>query len=448
MPARFSSITASTRSTSSSFRSLALLMGLSLALLLTVWYALPSQFLADEVLHVSQILLLLNEQYRVIHSLEMPFGYHASVALFAHIADVRSVSGFRLISTLLCLPLIALAWQYYRSVTPSYPFIQALQILLAPLLWPFYWLLYTDVFTLNFVTLGLLGLTSQTFWLSAITGSAALLIRQHTVCWAALFWLMGLSQRDFFQHARALLNFKNASRSALMQMRNMLRNILIQTSPLAIPLIIFIGFALANSGISMSSSGLQKYALYPTQFYFLLLVLWWVLLPIHLANLFAIIGMLRRWWWAWLIVISALMALYLQSFEISHPYNFRSDYFLRNWLLHFLNDRLRYRILAFIPMVWTLLSLSVALLRRPENYWLYPITLVAILPLWLLEQRYFMAPFFLWLLFRKPASRPFELTLLAWFAANSALLTLAIMSTQYFLWRFTRALTVFLTDTH
>ena len=176
----------------------------------------------------------------------------------------------------------------------------------------------------------------------------------------------------------------------------------------------------------------QASGLYPTQVFFSLLVFWLVLLPIHINNLGSIFALLKVRPWL-VLLLAALGVAYYLSFDISHPYNFPSDYFIRNWVLYKLKDHQYWRLIAFIPMSWALLSLMVTCLEKRSYYWLYPITLVSLLPVHLIEQRYYIIPLVLFMLFRVPMRKNWEYFLLLWTIFLSTLVTYGVASMKIFL---------------
>ena len=93
----------------------------------------------------------------------------------------------------------------------------------------------------------------------------------------------------------------------------------------------------------------------------------------------------------------------------------------------------KYQVYAFVGITWALLSLAVTPFRAQAQYWLYPITALALLPVWLIEQRYYIMPFVLFMLFRIPGPRWLEISLLAWSILLSIPLTFGFTSMKIFL---------------
>ena len=59
------------------------------------------------------------------------------------------------------------------------------------------------------------------------------------------------------------------------------------------------------------------------------------------------------------------------------------------------------------------LSLCVIRLRQPVQYLIYPFAVFSVMPSWLIEQRYYLPAFALFMLFRESASPRVERALLA-----------------------------------
>ena len=163
-----------------------------------------------------------------------------------------------------------------------------------------------------------------------------------------------------------------------------------------------------------------------------MLVAWLLLLPLHIANLPKIMRLLYEKP-IWIPTLAILLLIFLATFTISHPHNFRSDYFLRNWFLYQLKDMFKYQLYAYLAIAWSILSFAVTPFRQKYQYWLYPISALALLPVWLIEQRYYIVPFVLFMLFRVPQARWTEVSLLLWSILLSIPLTIGFTSMKFFL---------------
>lgn len=400
------------------FRAGLILLAVVLASIAVMLSILPDAPMVDEHFHHGQILLINSDEFRRVPELTTPLGYHHSVAWLARLFSVESVNGLRALSAILGLTSVFLAWVYLQQNRSALPVIRSLQILFCPLLWPFYFLLYTDLASLSLV-LGALSLFSAgLFWPTALIGIAMLAWRQNNIIWSGLFWV---------SHFQAAWPARGDAAA--------LRPWLIRSCILALPMMAFLGFLVVNGGVAMGDHAMHQIGqdLHPAQIWFFLFVFWLVLLPLHVASLAESIRWLRNRPWR-LAAILAVPALVMISFEVTHPYNLAlPEFHLRNGVLKLLDSDWRLLLLGSLAMTWSVLTLAVTRVKRPIGLWLYPVTALALLPVELIEQRYYIVPIVLFLLFREARDTRAEIALLIWFLILSSGLTAAIASTRYFL---------------
>ncbi len=407
-----------------------LLALVTLGLLAAALYLLPDQLMVDEHFHHGQIQFFLDGAFKRVPEITVTPGYHLAVYLPAALLGLDQVVSLRAISALLGSGVILLAWLYWLRTDAEQPLLRALQLLACPLLWPFYVLLYTDLVALVALLAVVVLADRQRFIAAAVVGIAALFIRQTNVFWLALVWLMAMHQAGL---GAALANghgmaerLRNAGHGTLAALR--------RTWPMLLPLLAFAIFLIVNRGVAVGDrASHQLGGLYPSQIFFMLLVLWLVLLPLHIDNLARILRLIRQHAWVAPAVL-LLGVFYWFSFAVTHHYNLGlPEFHLRNRVLGWLDGDGSVRLLAYVLMAWTLLSMAVAPLREKAAVWLFPVTLLAMLPAELIEQRYYIPPLVLWLLFRQPGRRGLELALLIWFALLSAAIFVAVSSLEYFL---------------
>jgi alpha-1,2-glucosyltransferase len=412
-------------------KSLLVLLGIGLITTVLMSFILPMATIADELFHLAQIALFKASSYTIVPALTMPPTYHFVVGKMAGILGVETFSGIRMVSASISFVAVILAWVYLQNQKTTFPLLQSLQLFASPLLWPVYWILYTDIPSLITTILSLILLVNQRYFLSALVCLLSLCFRQHNIFWVLLIWLMAMDQTGCW--TRLVEVFKSSSQSFLQKAFDATSKCLASTGVYLIPIVCFIGFIYFNNGIALGDRQAQQFGgLYPLQIFSCLFVLGLVLLPLHLSNIPKILMLLKKYYWL-IILVAALFALYMKTFKIVHLHNFPSDYFLRNWLLYFLDGHFRYKVAAFALIALAFLSLIVTPLRSRENYWLYPVTILALLPVSLIEQRYYIVPFTLLMLFRKPKGLATETTLLIWFVIMSAGITYGMSTMKFFI---------------
>ena len=409
----------------------AALATITICVLTAALLLLPDQLMVDEHFHHGQILFFLAGEFKRVPEITVTPGYHLLVFAPAALLGLDQVFSLRAISTALAASVVMLAWLYWRHVSAELPLLRALQLLACPLLWPFYVLLYTDLLALAALLSVVLLADRRHYKAAAMVGLVALFIRQTNVFWLALIWVMAMHQAGLgavllANHRRPIERLDHAGRQIWPALK--------ACWPLALPLVAFVIFVLINRGVAVGDrASHQLGGVYPSQLFFMLLVLWLVLLPLHLSNLPRIASLVARRIW----IAPALLLLgmiYWFSFEVTHPYNLGlPEFHLRNRVLGWLDGDWRWRLLAFPLMAWTLLSIAASPLRTQSALWLFPVTVLAMLPAELIEQRYYIPPLVLWLLFRQTGSRTVEVSLLIWFALLSAAIFAAASSLRYFL---------------
>jgi alpha-1,2-glucosyltransferase len=394
-------------------------------------FYLPLEPIADEMFHLAQILLFKSSRYDVIQELTVPPAYHLVVAEIAKLLRVETFSGIRLISGLCSFFAVVMSYLYFLRTQSSYPLIGSIQLLVAPLLFPFIWLLYTDISSLAVTLLSLIFLVDRRYFWCALVCCISLLFRQHNIFWVILLFFMALGQLKTWAHLKEI--FVDDKDHSIKNLYAFSKHLLLNIWPFLIPLIGFAIFIFLNDGVALGDKGNQKFGgIYPLQIFFFLLVMGVVLLPLHLRNLPKILTLISKNYWI-LLGLIILGAIFLKTFKITHPHNFPSEYFLRNWFLYYLDGHFRLKLLAYCLIALALLSLVVTQLRQKSDYWLYPLAFLALLPVSLIEQRYYIVPFCLFMLFRKPYSGRFEMILLSWFLLSSVFLMQGILSLKFFL---------------
>jgi alpha-1,2-glucosyltransferase len=329
--------------------------------------------------------------------------------------------------------LLLATWFYINaSVQPNYPKIQTLQIIALPIIWPFLWVVYTDVLS-TAVIMGMAAFVqARHYKWAAFAGLLSLLIRQTNIVWIILFWLMSLHQENLVAQIHSI--YQQIVRFKAFRHSFDITSIK-KTIPFVVPIAAFILFAVINRGIAIGDAGAHQVGkLYPTQVYFLLIVLWITLLPLHIINLRKIQILILRFRWIFLSLFFILLAVYLYTFEVTHQYNVGpSRYFLRNWLLNLIKDYWLLKLAMFPLIIWTALSISVMTLKSKSQYWLYPFAVASVLIIPLIEQRYYIIPFVLLMIFRVPMRQSLEGILLGWLVLLSFFLTRSIYSGRHFL---------------
>jgi len=157
-----------------------------------------------------------------------------------------------------------------------------------------------------------------------------------------------------------------------------------------------------------------------------------VFLPIFLSRYVQVFDILYQYKWL-IFVIIALYPLYHYGFTVTHRWNhIATDYFIRNFLLNIIADNFYAKIISYIMFCYTILAItSIKLINKKWN-WLYIFAPLSVIPMPLIEQRYYMIAFVLWQLVRVSVNAKVEYLNAVWCLTFSVYFYIGIMQGQVF----------------
>jgi alpha-1,2-glucosyltransferase len=390
--------------------------------------------LADEPHHIAQIRFLMRGEWRLVPSLTTVPGYHALIAGLGALVGKSDLPSLRLYSLTLSIVALAALFILARDAGDGRPVERLLQIAFLPILFPLFFLVYTDVVALLFFALALLLQERRRYWLAAAAATATLAIRQNYIVWfglAALLLTLEVVRGHVAAGTMAPARVPATARPFLN--RKTVAELATQGAGHGIGLALFAAFVIWNRGIAIGDRAMHPFpSVHFGNIYFALFLTFFLLLPLHVANARRIAEVARRP--ATILALVGLLVLFLATFRTDHPYNQPElRWWLHNALLTFLASSAWTKLAMFAPMALALLSLCVTLLREPTHYLLYPFAVLSLLLAWQIEQRYYLAPLTLFLLFRVQRSLLFEWSLIAYLVTFTGILFLGISSGAYFL---------------
>ena len=407
---------------------------LSTALLVGLFMSASLPPLADEPHHIGQIHLLMRGKWELVPTLTTLPGYHALIAAIGTLVGNGDLPSLRFYSFMVSIAAIATLFVLARDARDGRAAERTLQIAFLPILFPFFFLVYTDVAALLFFGLALLLHERRRYWLAAAAATMALAVRQNYIVWfafAALLLTLQVARGHapvatpadgrFLATARVLLNPR-----ALTQLGT-------KGAGYVVGLGLFVAFATWNAGIAMGDRAMHPFpTVHLGNIYFALFLLFFLLLPLHIANARRIVERGRPA--VMMLALAGFLILFLATFRADHPYNQPElDWWLHNAVLTFLASSVWTKLSMFVPMAAALLSLSVTPLRERSHYLIYPFTVLALLPAWQIEPRYYLVALILFLLVRVQRSLLFEWSLIAYLATWTAILFMGVTSGEYFL---------------
>lgn len=342
---------------------------------------------ADETAHYEQIESYIAGEY--VTTTTTTGGFHAGAMIFAHLTGLTGKEGIRLFVVLISAATVLAFGLIARSPELGPGSLRTLQFFFFPQLFPFWFLIYTDVYALMFLLLAILALTRERFHVSGALITLSLIVRQTYVVWLGMLGLW----------------------TAMVSLDQPRGRLVRRCASFALGSTIFVLFVIRNGGIAVGDTESHPdFAIQTENLLYMLFCFFFLFLPLNIAKLPRILRLHPA-----LIagVGLASFGLFFGTFRVDHPYNTQwQDFFLRNALLEAITATTAAGVVVSLAIALAVLSLCVIRLRRPIHYLVYPFAVLSVVPSSLIEQRYYIPAFALFMLFRESESPAVELATL------------------------------------
>lgn len=331
--------------------------------------------------------------------------------------DPKSIFFFpsmmRLFSTGLAFACFTSFFFLAKSIHKDSAYQKSSLFLFFPLTFPFFFLIYTDIYAMLYVLLAFALAMNQRLWLAGIVGILSCLVRQNNIIWLIFIGWIVYCESYYPQY-----RWKD------------IKPWIGKFSFFFLAIILMIAFVIWNKGFIVADRAHHYVALNFDYVFFMLFLFFFLFLPQNLANAKKMLPFLQQHkWMGW--ILAGLYFIYLFFFRAAHEYN-SYQLFLHNNLLGWMRSPSALnRTLAFLPIAYSIVSLCVTPLQRKSFRWLYPFTLLFIIPSVVIEIRYLFIPFTLFILFRERDSERMFLITLIFYMLGVATLTAAI-SARFF----------------
>lgn len=350
--------------------------------------------IADEMAHYGQITDILENKNLFPNTCPYLPGYHWTIVGLCTLVQNSTGAVLRLLSSFLSLLCFMSFFATAKQIDKPSAVSKSWLFLFSPILFPFFFLLYTDMYAMMFVLLALWFAFKQRLWLSGLVGILGLLVRQNNIIWLAL--IAGIVYFEYYYPQHQWKDVK-------LWISKFLFYFLAATFTII--------FALWNKGFVFGDRGNHWLSLNFGNFFFTAFLFFFLFLPLHFANAAKIYHFLKQNRLVWLILIE-LFLIYLLFYKVTHIYNTLGRH-LHNWLVW---EMQWHKVITFLPIAYTVLSLCVTKLQRKSFYLLYPFALLFLLTLSVIEVRYSFIPFVLFLLFKeRDSERITAMTLATYF---------------------------------
>ena len=347
--------------------------------------------IGDEDVHKFQIIWFVNGHYEFFKNLTMPPFYHAIIALLAKIfgSSHNALRAEHLVITSFSIPIFYHLCQKVSVNNDAQT--KTLQFFFLPILFPLFFLIYTDILSIIFVLLTIERTISKKYLYASCFGLLAILTRQPNIIWIGYAAFIALSQET---------NIKNCIKD--------LPYLIKKLWSYGAVLILFITFIVINKGVALGDASQHPVSLNLSNLYFFLLVSFFLFLPLNIEYVKDIFHLVLKHKWI-VILIALTFVIYYFTYGHPHKYNTTALAFYRhNLLLHYSCDYLTLKIISFFLMWWMVLTFSLTIRNSAAPYrliLLIPFSLLSFVPLPLIEQRYYLITLILFIAFNPRQSR-------------------------------------------
>jgi alpha-1,2-glucosyltransferase len=332
--------------------------------------------------------------------------YNIFLALIASLIHKSSIADVRLYTFIINLLSIPIFYWAAKQLDQDCALMKTAQYCFLPIIFPFFFLIYTDFMSLLTVLIVLNFVLRKNYLWAGFFGTVCIFVRQNNLMWVAFAYIY--------------LYFRvNGNRFSL----SLLIRHLIQGWLFILGAILFVLFVIWNKGILCGHSQRNPLAFYTNNLYFVFFAVFSIFLPVILEKLFQAKKIFQNK--TLIIILPLFFVLYMVTFWNNNMINHFNEikelsfdkgmFFLRNRILSIIFSCTAYKALFFVPIVLTIIALLVTRFYEKSQYLLYPTSFVYLAVLWAVEPRYYFISFVLFNLFRKPGRLAIEMSMLIYF---------------------------------
>lgn len=359
--------------------------------------------IGDERAHATQIGNFLHGHFQVVPTLTNIPGYHLLVAGLLTLAGHGTLAAMRVVNMCFAVSCVLVFYLLRRGLEARHAARAAAQFAFFPLLYPYGFLVYTDILSVALVLAALWATRRDRHLLSGVILVLAMLVRQNDVVWAG--FLASLALWPVLQEAH-------------WQPWRMTRRILNIAWPYVAVVVLFAAYWAWNGAIVFSTA---EAMIHPDMSFhwgnpFFCLFVAGVLLPLQLGSgLRRFLHEARKRHWPWLLPVVVFL-VFVAGFKVDNFFNFVGPrYFIHNAILVAVTDN-RWAWGGF-GLIATVAACALAWTRFvvPQAWLLFPFAAFYLSASWLIEGRYTLIPLALWLVLRRQDGNIVErVTLVGW----------------------------------
>ena len=351
---------------------------------LAIWQFSHAPSIGDERFNGPQAQRIQQGDWTPDPLIVMPITYHAVVAGIARVFGVEGMQAYRIISVLLCIPAVLVFHLLGAHLSEPCRSLRTLQFFFLPVLFPYWFLVYTDAFSLLLLLLAFLMAQKRVDWAAGLFAIASTAVRQNNIIWLGLLLVLNHVRDHGWSLSAANL-----------------RSTLWRGWTFCLGIGLFAVFVVVNGGLAIGDKTMHpSFKLYSGNVFSAIFLLGVIFLPLHVTNLPSVGRLIGKHWWILPALVVTFFVFHL-TFATDNPYHLAMQKLFINRVTTSVDRSFVWRIMFFAACAATLVSLAVTPLRSRGHLLLYPATILFLAPSWLIHARYYMIPFTLLLVFRK-----------------------------------------------
>lgn len=378
---------------------------------------------SDEGFHAPQIWHYYTGGTEHFDNITVPTTYHYVIGFVMRQIGYYHDYLLRLVNLLVALCLLPVFYQSVRRYQPGHASVRTLQLFYAPLMFPYFFMIYTDLWALVFVGTCFYLALGRRYLLAGVAGLGAVLLRQDSIIWVGLAYL--------------LVATENLELRRPLPIKPLLGNAFKRGAPLALVLLLFVGFVIYNGGVAVGDRSAHQISQFNvSNLYVLLTCAWLLFFPLCIQQIPRILALRhspRAWPWVGLLVLGGFL-LYMGTFSNPHPYNNTLfHFFMHNGLLYLMSEYVVFRALLYIPIAWMALTLCVMPYPDKRCYWLLLVAPIAVISHPLIEPRYYFPIYLLIQMWRPAMSMTAEWFTLGYYMLGASFIMYGTVTGWFFL---------------
>ena len=363
---------------------------------------------SDELAHAEEIIRLINNDYTLVSTLTVLPGYHFIIASTAELLHIDRMPWLRLLSLVICS--VFSLFVFNKLVNNDND--KLLTFFYFPIIFPFYFLLYTDIFSMCMVLFAFYFMTRKQYWVSSFFAFLSITVRQNNIIW--LGFIMAYLWIDKYKFEINLDNIK--------------KYIGIIKGYILVIMLFFI-FIIYNKGIVMGDRTSHPISFHLGNFWAFLFIYFFLFLPENLFKIKQLLLFIKNNK-SCLVLIPGMFSLGYITLSNTHPYN-QYSVFIHNKIMMFATSNF---VNEFIFLSIAIYAFMIILMdadkQGPQEHLIYIFGFIYIGLSWMVEFRYYFIIFAFIILFKQKNNK-----LINWYTIIYYILINIIMILGMSVWK-------------